>query len=82
MEMKVKYRLPGNLAIVGEKIIAFKMQTLNQCLCYNIRGMQNGMICLRRQIQEIPAMLFGKDQGMAKMNWINIKKRDNMIVLK
>jgi len=44
--------------------------------------MQNGMICLRRQIQEIPAMLLGQDQRMTKMNWINIKERDDVVILK
>ena len=27
-------------------------------------------------------MLFGQDQCMAKMNWVNIEKRENLVILK
>jgi len=81
VHVKMKYRLPGNFAIVGKDVESLKFKALNNCPCNHLCNVQNIVQVGFSNVKEIEAMRLGNDQGVTVVNRIDVQNRDHIVVL-
>lgn len=79
--MKMKNRLSRNLSVVGEHIKALKAQAFDDCTGHHLGGMKNMVKIILRNGNEVPAVNFWNDQSMPEMDGIDVKDRNDLVIL-
>lgn len=80
MQMEMEDGLPRNAAVVREDIKSLEVKTPDERACDDSRSLQQRQITSRIKLQEIPIMAPGDDEGVAQMDWVDIKNGNDPIV--
>jgi hypothetical protein len=79
--VKVKHRLAGDLSIVREDVVSFKIQTNNDGAGNDLGCIQNVMKIVFRNGKKIKAMLLWNYESVAEVYRVNVENGNNLVVL-
>lgn len=82
MHVEMKNCLSCNPPVIGEYVEALKMQALHHCTGDDLGGVEDIVQVPFRDREEIAAVFLRYYQRMAKVNRVDIKNGDDLLVLK
>lgn len=80
MQMEMENRLACNGAVVREDVESFQVKTLDEGGCHHPGCAKERWIALGIEVEEVAVVNSRDDEGVPKMNWIDIKDCDDPVI--